>query len=97
VRRVSASQNIVPRAEFTLIVVMCAGFALIAQTFSFRLFQLGLLAVMGATLLNIAVGNLPRQAGAGRALLLTLAILGLVAVVFGAGILLVPTLTQLAA
>jgi len=88
-------RNIVPRVEFTLIVVMCAGFALIAQTWSFRAYQVGLLAVIVATLLNIPVGNLPRQAGPGRALLLTALILAIVAAVFGAGILLVPALAGL--
>ncbi len=86
--------GIVPRLELVLIIVMCAGFALIAQTLSFRAYQIGLLAVMAATLLNIAVGNLPRQAGPGRALLLTLLILAIVAAVFVAGILLVPSLAQ---
>lgn len=86
---------IVPRLELALILVICAGFVLIAQTWSFRVYQAGLLAVMGATVLNIAVGNLPRQAGPGRALMLTLFILGIVGAVFGVGILLVPSLAQL--
>jgi hypothetical protein len=86
---------IVPRLELALILVMCAGFVCIAQTWSFRVYQAGLLAVMGATVLNIAVGNLPRQARAGRAFLLTLSILGIVGAVFGIGILLVPSLAQL--
>ena len=50
---------------------------------------------MGLTLLNIAVGNLPREPSLGRALLLLLLFLALVAVVFGIGIALVPYLAQL--
>ena len=88
-------QGIVPRLEIVLIAVMCVGFLLIAQTLNFRLYQFGLLAIMAATVLNIAVGNLPREARAGRALLLTVLILAIVAAVFGIGILLVPALARL--
>ena len=88
-------QGIVPRLEIGLIAVMCGGFLLVAQTWDFRLYRFGLLAIMAATVLNIAVGNLPREARAGRALLLTLLILAVVAVVFGIGILLVPALARL--
>jgi hypothetical protein len=86
---------IVPRAELALILIMGVGFLLIVQAWSFPLYQLGLVTVMAATILNIAVGNLPRAASPGRALLLTLSILVLVVVVFGAGILLVPYLATL--
>jgi hypothetical protein len=86
---------IVPRLELALIFVMCAGFVLIVQQWSFPAYQLGLLTVMAATILNIAVGNLPRQASPGRALLLTLGILTIVAFVFAAGIILVPYLAQM--
>lgn len=88
-------RHIVPRAEFTLIALMGLGFLLILQTWSFTLYRLGLLLVLGATLLNIAVGNLPRTAPPGRALLLTGLLLLIVAAVFVVGILLVPTLTQM--
>jgi hypothetical protein len=85
----------VPRLEVALIALMCGGFLLIAQTWSFVAYQIGLTAVLVATLLNIAVGNLPRQAGAGRALLLTAGILAIVAAVFAGGIVLVPWLAAL--
>lgn len=87
--------RLVARAELALICVMALGFVLIAQQVAFGLYQAGLLTVVASTLLHIAVGNLPPDAGPGRALLLTLAILGSVAAVFGAGILLVPLLSQL--
>jgi uncharacterized membrane protein YecN with MAPEG domain len=89
------THNIVGRAEFVLIAVMVLGFLLIAQQWSFAVYQVGLLTVMAATVLNIAVGNLPRNAGPGRALGLTLFILAIVAAVFAAGISLVPYLAQL--
>jgi len=87
--------HLVARAELALICVMILGFVLIAQQVAFGLYQVGLLTVIGSTLLHIAVGNLPPDAGPGRALALTAAILGLVATVLGAGILLVPVLAQL--
>lgn len=74
---------------------MCTGFVLIAQTWNFPAYQLGLVAVIIATLLNIPVGNLPRDASVGRTFLLTLGILGIIVAVFVIGILLVPYLAQL--
>jgi hypothetical protein len=91
----AARQNIVGRAELVLILVMAAGFLLIVQQWSFAAYQFGLLTVMAATVLNIAVGNLPRNAGPARALGLTVFIVGIVAAVFAAGIFLVPYLAQL--
>jgi hypothetical protein len=88
-------RNIVPRAELALILIMVAGFLLIVQEWSFGLFQIGLLTVMAATILNIAVGNLPRSAGLWQALRLTALILLIVAAVFAAGIFLVPYLARL--
>jgi predicted membrane protein len=79
-------RGIVPRAELVLILIMVAGFLLIVQQWSFDLFQFGLVTVMAATILNIAVGNLPRAAGL---------ILLIVAAVFAAGIFLVPYLARL--
>jgi hypothetical protein len=86
---------IVPRLEVALISLMCLGFLLIAQTWSFVVYQIGLVAVLVATLLNIAVGNLPRQASPARALVLTVFILAIVAAVFALGIALVPSLAAL--
>ena len=87
--------RLVARAELALICVIAVGLVLIAQQAAFGLYQFGLLTVIGSTLLHIAVGNLPPDAGPARALALTAAILLVVAAVFGAGILLVPVLAQL--
>jgi hypothetical protein len=89
------AHNVVGRAELVLILVMCVGFLLIVQQWSFQAYQIGLLTVMAATVLNIAVGNLPRAAGPVRALGQTLLILAIVAAVFVGGIYLVPYLAQL--
>lgn len=88
-------RQLVPRAEITLIGLMGIGFLLILQRWSFDLYQIGLLLVLGATVLNIAVGNLPREAPAVRALAITAGLLLVVAALFGAGILLVPLLAQM--
>ena len=87
--------RLVARAELALICLIAAGFVLIAQQSAFALYQIGLVTVLACTVLHIAVGNLPRDAGRGRALLWTLVILAAVAAVFGAGILLVPVLARL--
>ena len=87
--------RLIARTELALICLIAAGFALIAQQRAFGLYQVGLVTVMASTLLHIAVGNLPRGAGIARTLLWTLAILAMVAAVFGAGILLVPVVARL--
>jgi hypothetical protein len=94
-REVLPSRPIVPRVEAALLLLMGVGFLLVLQWWSFALYRVGLLVVIGATLLNIAVGNLPRDAKPLRALLLTVAILLLVAAIFAVGIALVPVLASL--
>ena len=87
--------KLVPRLELVLIILMCTGFVLIAQTLNFQAYQLGLITVIIATLLNIPVGNLPRDASIGRTIVLTFGILTIIAAVFVIGILLVPYLAEL--
>jgi len=87
--------RLLARIEFALIILMMLGFVLITQQWSFPLYQLGLLVVIGATILNIAVGNVPRAARGWRAFRAVVIILGVTAAVFVIGILLVPTLARL--
>jgi len=87
--------RLLPRVELGLIVLMVVGFVLIAQQWSFVLYQLGLLIVIGATILNIAVGNVPRSTRGWRAFRAVVIILAVTAAVFVIGILLVPYLAQL--
>ncbi|MCB8874364.1 hypothetical protein [Acidisoma silvae] len=90
-----ARRPIVPRIEAALLCLLGLGFLMVLQTWFFPVYHFGLLLVIGVTLLNIAVGNLPRGAGPLRALLMTLLLLAIVAAVVVIGILLVPTLAQL--
>ncbi len=83
------------RAESALILLMVAGFVLIIQRVSFLGYQFGLLTVMAATLLNIAVSNTPKAATGWRAARAILLILLIAAALFGIGILLVPFLASL--
>ena len=87
--------RILARAETTLIVLMIVGFVLITQQWSFSLYQLGLLVVICATILNIAVSNVPKSARGWGILRGLLIILAVVAGVFALGIWLVPYLAQL--
>ena len=87
--------GLLPRIELLLIVLMMAGFALIAQQWSFSLYQLGILTVIFAAILNIAVGNVPRATRGWRALGAVIIILGVTAAVVVIGILLVPYLSML--
>ena len=87
--------RLLARAETTLIILMIAGFLLIAQQWVFALYRLGLLVVICATILNIAVSNVPKSArglSAARDLVIILAV---VATVFFLGIALVPYLARL--
>lgn len=83
------------RAETALIVLMLLGFVLITQQWSFGLYQIGLLTVIGATILNIAVTNVPRASHGWGILRASVIILAVVAAVFGLGIVLVPYLAML--
>ncbi len=74
---------------------MVLGFLLITQQWSFGLYRIGLLTVIGATILNIAVSNVPRAARGWRALRAIIIILAVTGGVFGLGILLVPYLAEL--
>lgn len=83
------------RAELVLIILMVLGCVLIAQQWNFVLYQAGLLTVIGATLLSIAVGNVPRAARGIRAVGAIVIILAVTAALFIIGILLVPYLARL--
>lgn len=83
------------RAEITMISAMILGILMIAQRFQVEVFQWGLRLLMVATILQIAVGNLPKEVSLRRGLLLIAGIVLLVVAVFGIGILLVPVLSQL--
>jgi len=87
--------GLLPRIEAALIILMCTGFVLIAQRFSFELYRIGMLTVIAATILNIAVGNVPRRARGWRALRIFLIIMATTAAVVALGIVLTPYLAQL--
>ncbi|NIA69543.1 hypothetical protein HBA54_13155 [Pelagibius litoralis] len=85
------------KAERVLILSMITGILLItfAPRAVFELIQLGLVILVVSTLLQIAVGNIPKDASVGKSLRMIVIILGIVVMVFGVGILLVPILSQL--
>lgn len=87
--------RVLGRIETSLIFLMLLGFALITQPWNFTLYQYGVLTVIGATILNIAVGNVPKAARGWRAARAIVLILAITAAVFGIGILMVPYLAQL--
>ncbi|KQT86158.1 hypothetical protein [Aurantimonas sp. Leaf443] len=83
------------RLETTLILGLLAGILLIAQRYNLTLYKLGLSILVVSTLLQIAVGNLRKDASVGRSLVFIATVLAIVAAIFGAGILLVPYFSQL--
>lgn len=83
------------RLETTLIAGMLIGIALIAQRYNLLLYKVGLSIVVISTLVQIAVGNLRKDASTGASLFFIVKILIVIAAVFTIGILLVPTFSQL--
>jgi len=83
------------RLETVLIISLCVGIALIAQRYSVGLYRAGLVILVLSTLLQIAVGNLNKQAGVAESARFIAIILCVIATVFAIGILLVPTFAQL--
>lgn len=81
--------------ERVMIVILLLAIVMIAQQVSIEVYRYGLLLLIGGTILQIAVGNLPKDAGPLRSLMFIAMVLTIVAAVFGLGILLVPVLSQL--
>lgn len=74
---------------------MILAFLLIAQNQSVDVYQYGLLLLIGFSLLQVVVGNIPPQTGVIGTLIRLLLGLVIVAAVFGIGIILVPYLAEL--
>lgn len=83
------------RLETTLIAGMLCGIALIAQRYNLTLYKFGLSVLVVSTLLQIAVGNLRKDASVGASIFFIVKVLAVIAAVFTLGILLVPTFSQL--
>jgi hypothetical protein len=83
------------RLETALIFGLVAGILLIAQRYNLMLYKAGLAILVVSTLLQIAVGNLRKDASAGRSLFFIAKVLAVVAAVFSLGIVLVPYFSQL--
>lgn len=83
------------RFQSILIVVMFAGFVLIAQGFSKTLYQIGLPLLVLAAFLQIAFGNIPPAANFAASMKLLLLTWVIVVAVFVLGILLAPFLIDL--
>ena len=83
------------RAERVLIGGMVAGIALIMQRVDVTLFKAGLSVLVVSTLLQIAVGNVPKAGSAAGSLARIALILALVALIFASGVALVPSLSRL--
>lgn len=83
------------RAERVLIGGMVLGIALIMQRVNLTLFKTGLSILVVSTLLQIAVGNVPKQGSVAGSLVRIVVILAVVALIFAIGVWLVPTLSRM--
>jgi hypothetical protein len=90
-----AQENFSERAEQVLIGGMVLGIGLIMQRVNVDLYRAGLVILSVSTLLQIAVGNIPKQGSVSSSLIRIALILVLIAVIFAAGVLLVPTLSRM--
>ncbi|GGD98030.1 hypothetical protein GCM10011390_16030 [Aureimonas endophytica] len=77
--------------ETTLIVGLLLGILLIAQRYDLTLYKIGLSILVVSTILQIAVGNLAKDASVARSLRFIAVVLLIVAAIFSLGIFLVPT------
>ena len=82
-------------ARRIVIVAMLLAIVMIAQKISIDIYRYGLLLLVGATLLQIAVGNVPDGSSAVRAVFVIVLILGIIAALFTLSIFLVPVLSEL--
>ncbi|HEX4769116.1 MAG TPA: hypothetical protein VH414_22855 [Lichenihabitans sp.] len=83
------------RVERVLIGGMLIGIVLIMQRVNLTLFKTGLSILVVSTLLQIAVGNIPKAGSAAGSLVRIAIILVGVALVFAIGVLSVPILSRL--
>lgn len=90
-----ATRTFPEKAEMVLIGAIFVGILLVAQRWSISVFRAGLVILVVSTLLQIAVGNLPKHLTAGPSLLRIAVILAVVAAMFTLGIVLVPFLAEL--
>ncbi len=79
----------------TLLIVLLFAGVLIVQPFSRQIYQVGLAILIGAALLEIGAGNIPANANFRSSILFLVLALVVIAIVFTAGILLVPSLVAL--
>lgn len=87
--------SFVDRLEAILMALILVGIVLVAQQWSVKIFRVGLTILVLSTLLQIAVGNVPRHFSAGKSILRIVILLGVVALMFALGILAAPFFAQI--
>lgn len=85
----------IDRLEGILMALILIGIVLVAQQWSVMVYRIGLSILVCATLVQIAVGNVPRNLSVARSLLRIVILLCVVALMFGIGILLAPIFAQI--
>lgn len=83
------------RVHIVLIGLLILSLVLMAQPFSKTVYQAGLGLLVVSTILQIGASNAPGHAGLGRTVRIIVTALVIVAIVFGVGIYLVPTLIHM--
>jgi len=89
------SQSFPERLETALIFSLLGSIFLVTQRYNFTLFKTGLSILVVSTLIQIAVGNLRKDASVGASLFFIAKILLVIVATFSAGILLVPVFYRL--
>ncbi|WP_377294639.1 hypothetical protein [Rhizobium sp. SG2393] len=92
---IAAKPGFIDRLESILMALILIGIVLVAQQWSVAVYRVGLSILVTATLVQIAVGNVPRDLSVARSLLRIVILLGVVALMFGIGILLAPIFAQI--
>ncbi|SIR32681.1 hypothetical protein SAMN05880582_11056 [Rhizobium sp. RU20A] len=95
VDEIVAKPGFIDRLEAILMALILIGIVLVAQQWSVMVYRVGLSILVCATLVQIAVGNVPRDLSVVRSLLRIVILLCVVALMFGIGILLAPIFAQI--
>jgi len=88
-------QPFAAKMQGILVILLAVSFVLITQQFSETLYRLGFLLLIASTFVQIVFGNLPPEADFKQSIKFTLVVFGIIAIVFGLGILIAPYLVNL--
>ena len=89
------TRNFTRRVQLGFIVVLLVALLAIGQPWSFQVYRVGIVVMVGVGLAQVAIGNIPQSASPGRFARLLLIFAVVIAALFGLSIYLAPILVKL--